>query len=92
MSFSEIWGLRGEGYGLGVRGYGGKMNASEQITAARMPQKGTTLRGKMNAGETLAGSSASTKRMTERTRQDTQLITKHRCANSAANMRQKGKM
>ena len=28
---------------------GGKTNASEQITAARMPQKGTTLRGKMNA-------------------------------------------
>ena len=28
-----------------------------------MPQKGTTLRGKMNAGGTLAGSSASTKRM-----------------------------
>ena len=57
-----------------------------------MPQKGTTLRGKMNAEETLAGSSASTKRLTERTRQDTQLITKHRCANPAANMRQKGKM
>ena len=70
----------------------GKMGAAEQITAARMPQKGTTLRGKKNAEETLAGSSASTKRMTERTRQDTQLITKHCCANPAANMRQKGTM
>ena len=39
----------GYGEGLWVRGYGGKMNASEQITAARMPQKGTTLRGKKNA-------------------------------------------
>ena len=28
---------------------GSKTNAAEQITAARMPQKGTTLRGKMNA-------------------------------------------
>ena len=44
-------------------GYGRKTNASEQIIAARMPQKGTNLRGKMNAGGTLAGSSASTKRM-----------------------------
>ena len=30
-------------------GNGGKTKAAEQITAARMPQKGTTLRGKMNA-------------------------------------------
>ena len=78
--------------GYGVWGMGGKPNATEQITAARMPQKGTTLQGKMKAEETLAGSSASTKRLTERTRQDTQLITKHCCANPAANMRQKGKM
>ena len=28
----------------------GKTNASEQITAARMPQKGTTLRGKDECG------------------------------------------
>ena len=32
-----------------VMGEGGKTNAAEQITAARMPQKGTTLRGKKNA-------------------------------------------
>ena len=31
-----------------MTGYGGKTNAAEQITAARMPQKGTTLRGKMH--------------------------------------------
>ena len=30
-------------------GKGGKTNTTEQITAARMPQKGTTLRGKKNA-------------------------------------------
>ena len=34
-------------FGVTGRGYfGGKTNASEQITAARMPQKGTTLRGR----------------------------------------------
>ena len=35
------------GYGLWGRG---KMGAAEQITAARMPQKGTTLQVKMKAG------------------------------------------
>ncbi len=36
-------------------GNGGKTKAAEQITAARMPQKGTTLRGKMNARRGLWG-------------------------------------
>ena len=52
MSFSAGRGyggrLWGTGDGLWVT-RGGKTNAAEQITAARMPQKGTTLRGKMNA-------------------------------------------
>ena len=36
-------------------GNGGKTKAAEQITAARMPQKGTTLRGKKNAEARVMG-------------------------------------